>query len=456
MLRTLFAKMFLCTLAIYPVSRGLGFLVLYLLNVPAPPARPPSEVLQRMLPLYAKAAMASLDDGGDHALAGFIADLERAIGVRLRFRPVLQGGCFGGPVTEVPVPGRTLAAPATSASGEGYCLTAQVEPTGRPPVWGFVTAALLPVELACCALVSFLLARYLARPLRNLHATAAAFADGDLSARGEEVKAGRRDEVADLVRAFNRMADRISAMIQAERQFIGNVSHEIKSPLARISLAAALARRSVPPLADEPFDRLEREIETASSLVRELRVLSSLHGTGALRRERMDLGDLLISALDNVAFERADRPHGIRLNTPPGPVVALGDPALLQRAIENVLRNALFYTPEGTEVEVTITHRGDTAHIEVRDHGPGVPESALPHLFEPFYRVDESRTRNTGGTGIGLAIFERSIALHCGTARAVNASPSGLLICVDLPLAEADAEGARDRLRLAECELQDP
>jgi two-component system sensor histidine kinase CpxA len=346
MVRSLFGKIFLCTLLIYPLSRGIGFFAIYLLN-PSPPP-PPPEIVQRVL-------------------------------------------------------------------------------------------SLLSEEVACCVLVSFLLARYLTRPLRNLHDAATAFAGGDLSARSQEIKAERHDEVAELVRAFNSMADRISALIQAQQRFIVDVSHEIKSPFARLSLAAALARRAASPVAADQFDRLEREIETASSLVRDLQVLSSLQDGGPLpRREMLDLAALLAAAIDNVAFEWKGHPHGIKLTAPAEPVSTLGDPAVLQRAVENVLQNALFYTPEGTEVAVKVTRRGGSAHIEVRDHGPGVPEAALPHLFDPFYRVDESRTRNTGGIGIGLPIVQRAVALHGGTATAANADPSGLRICIDLPLAAED------------------
>lgn len=439
-MHSLFAKIFLCTLAIYPVSRGLGFIVLYLLGAPTPPVPPPrSDVLRQVLPLYAEAAMASLERGGDRALARFIDGQQKATGLLLQFAPTLQGdGCAGLPVTEPLIPGRTIAAPVTAASGAAYCLTARIEPrVGLGPA--FFTTALLSAELACCALVSSLLARYLSRPLRDLHGAATAFAGGDLSARGRDVRVRRRDEVAELVRAFNRMADHISTLIQAQQRFIADVSHEIKSPLARLSLAAALARRTAPPVAAGQFDRLEREIATASNLVSELQVLSSLDGAGTLpRREILNLADLLSAAIGNVVFEWDGRRHGIRLAVPADPVMILGDPAVLRRAVENVLRNALFYTPDGTDVEMTLARRGSSVQIEVRDYGPGVPEEALPCLFDPFYRVDASRTRNTGGVGIGLAIFRRSVALHGGTASATNADPSGLRICIDLPLADAD------------------
>jgi signal transduction histidine kinase len=241
-----------------------------------------------------------------------------------------------------------------------------------------------------------------------------------------------------LVRAFNEMAAHISALIQAQQRFIADVSHEIKSPLARLSMAAALARRCSSPEAEAHFDRLEREIDTASSLVRELQVLSTLQGANTLpRREMVNLADVVAAAIDNVAFEWDGRPHNFRLDAPAEQLLVFGDHAVLQRALENLLRNAVFYAPEGTEVVTTIGRHNDLAQIVVCDQGQGVPEAALPLLFDAFYRVDNSRTRNTGGVGLGLAIVARAIDLHGGRVTAANAVPSGLRICINLPLASA-------------------
>jgi two-component system sensor histidine kinase CpxA len=166
-------------------------------------------------------------------------------------------------------------------------------------------------------------------------------------------------------------------------------------------------------------------------------VLSSLQGASSLpQQEILNLTDVMVAAIENVSFEWQGRPYRFHLSAPKEPVAVRGDKAVLQRAVENVMRNALFYTPDGTDVQLTVSMRGHTAYLEVRDHGPGVPEAALPNLFEPFYRVDNSRTRNTGGVGIGLAIFARAIALHGGHAHASNATPTGLCIRIDLPLAE--------------------
>jgi two-component system sensor histidine kinase CpxA len=436
--RSLFAKIFISTLVIYPISRGLGFLTLHMLNVPGPILPPQPAVLAQLLPAEAQAALTRMEHGGNTALAAFLDEQQRAMSMRLSFQAVAADACPRVTPTETERR-RRITVPITATDGATYCLTAQPDRFDRRFL--MITLGLVSMELACCVAVSYLLARYLVGPLQHLHAAAIAFAGGDLSARGRDVTTGRRDEVAELVRAFNRMADRVSALIQAQRRFIVDVSHEIKSPLARLSLAAALARRSAGANADAQFDRLEREIETASSLVRELQVLSSLETAASLeRRAPVNLAEMLAAAIDNVAFEWKGHAHGIRLAAPAEPVVTLGDPGMLQRAVENVLRNALFYTPEGTEVDIAVSREADAAHIEVRDYGPGVSEASLYQLFNPFFRVDESRTRNTGGVGIGLAIFERTIALHGGKATARNATPCGLRISIELPLAPAMTE----------------
>jgi signal transduction histidine kinase len=144
---------------------------------------------------------------------------------------------------------------------------------------------------------------------------------------------------------------------------------------------------------------------------------------------------MLVRVVDDLAFEFHDRTHSIRTIRRDGRVVVKGDAALLRRAFDNVLRNALFYTPDHTEVELLIDSDGAWARLVVRDHGPGVPETALPQLFEPFFRVDQARSRNTGGAGLGLAITRRAVELHGGRVRAANAHPHGLAVRIDLPVA---------------------
>jgi two-component system sensor histidine kinase CpxA len=327
--------------------------------------------------------------------------------------------------------------------GDGICLGA-VAPA-RPKVLGLFPSSLwyvLPaLELLCCGFVSFFLARYLAEPILRTREAAAAFAAGDLSARALPAHANRRrDEAADLAQEFNRMADRVAAMIAAQQRFIGDISHEIRSPLGRLGLTLGLARREAKPPVLARLDRMEQELDAVSGLVNELLVLASLQGSvGPPAWELINLPAMLDRVVDDLAYEFPARGHRVRtIGRPgraPGQIMVKGDAALLRRAVDNVLRNALFYTPDDTDVEMAVEADGDWARLVVRDHGPGVPEAALPQLFEPFFRVDQARARNTGGAGLGLAISQRAVELHGGRIRAANAHPHGLAVRIELPVA---------------------
>ena len=286
-------------------------------------------------------------------------------------------------------------------------------------------------------MISFFLARYLAGPILRTRRAAAAFAAGDLTARASPPgKIARRDEAADLEQEFNRMADRVAAMIDAQQRFIGDVSHEVRSPLGRLALTVGLIRREADATLMPKLDRMEQELDAVSRLVRELLTLASLQGSvQPPQAELIDLPDMLDRVVDDLTFEFHERTNGIRTIRRGGPVAVRGDVALLRRAVENVLRNALFYTPDDSAVETLIETDGTWARLVVRDHGPGVPDAALPHLFEPFFRVDQARARNTGGVGLGLAISQRAVELHGGRIRATNASPHGLSVRIELPVA---------------------
>jgi signal transduction histidine kinase len=235
------------------------------------------------------------------------------------------------------------------------------------------------------------------------------------------------------------MADRIALLIQSQQRFIGDVSHEIKSPLARLTMAIGLARRETNGLAASRFDRMEDEVEAVSALIRELLTLSSLQARDAPDRSgQVDVDALVRSVIDDARFEWRDRMADIQLDTPVAALQVRGDATLLRRAFENVLRNALFYTPPGTVVNVVVSQSGTTVTLLVQDQGPGVPPDALDRLFDPFYRVDDARARNTGGVGIGLAICERAVRLHGGAVRAENVLPSGLAVRLELPQAPSE------------------
>jgi signal transduction histidine kinase len=186
---------------------------------------------------------------------------------------------------------------------------------------------------------------------------------------------------------------------------------------------------------------MERELERLSMLSSELLTLAKLEQSPASAPlATVDLGAVVARVLSDATFESQTRMGDVVLHKHDQPLMVAGDEDLLRRAIENVVRNAIFYTSPGTKVEIALSSPdGRSAALEIRDHGPGVPEDALAHLFEPFYRVDQARARKTGGAGVGLSICERAVRLHGGKIAARNASPRGLIVDISLPLADATA-----------------
>ncbi len=421
-MRGFLGKIFVCMLLVPVLARGGGLLLESTLADKRPQS---TRTLAMVMPAIATLANFAYAQGG----RGAVDDALRASGDLVRFLPA-SAHCADSRPGSV-----TMALP----GGNGACLGAVPPP--RALVLGIVPASwwfLVPLlELLCCGVVSFFLARYLAGPILRTRNAAMAFAAGNLAARAAPPpRVRRRDEAADLEREFNGMAERVAAMIAAQQRFIGDVSHEIRSPLARFGLVLGLMRREAGPALLPQLDRLEQELEAVTALVHELLVLATLQGSvRPPANELIDLGDMLGRVVDDLAFEFHDRSHAVRTISRDAPVLVRGDAALLRRAIDNVLRNALFYTPDDTAVDLLIGADGGWARLVVRDHGPGVPGTALAHLFEPFFRVDQARARNTGGAGLGLAITRRAVELHGGRVRAENAHPHGLAIKIDLPVA---------------------
>lgn len=292
--------------------------------------------------------------------------------------------------------------------------------------WFLQPAHLLVIGLA--VLLCYGLAHYLTAPLRRLRSAVDRLGRGDLTARAEE---SRKDELGDLAAAFNRMADHIQTLLAAERRLLFDISHELRSPLARLSVAVELARTSE--AGAPPLDRIQKEADRLDSLIRQMLEVTRTEGEPSrLKTERLRLDELVDGLVDDCSIEA--RAHGCALDlASAGPVTLDGDSELLRRAIENVMRNAIRYAPAASKVEIGLENGGGWARIRVRDYGPGVPEDALPRLFDPFYRVEEDRDRKSGGVGLGLSIARRAVELHKGKMRASNASP-GLLVEIELPV----------------------
>ena len=312
------------------------------------------------------------------------------------------------------------------ASADGrYLLVAEANFPGNPNAWlPLYFWILLPV-----ALFAWWLASHIAGPLRRLEAAVVRFGRGDLSAR---VNWSRPDELGRLGRAFDEMAARIETLLTAERRLLQDVSHELRSPLARLRFATELARQQAGPGA--PFDRIEREISRLTELVETLLEVTRAEGDPAgAKRQPVRLSELLERTVHDAAIEAEVQQCRLELDRRAEGRVE-GDPELLRRAIENVLRNAIRHAPPGTPVEISLDERAGQALIEVRDHGPGVPADLLERIFHPFVRAEPDRGRNSGGAGLGLSITARALALHHGRARARNAHP-GLCVSLEIPLA---------------------
>jgi signal transduction histidine kinase len=280
------------------------------------------------------------------------------------------------------------------------------------------------VILCFLVLLSWAFARHLTNPVRKLKNAVDCFGRGDFATR---VDANRKDELGQLGQTFNVMADRIQTLLTAERRLLLDISHELRSPLARLGVAVELARGVPEP--EVQLNRIQKEADRLNALVGELLQVTRVEGDPSKRKlEPVRLDELVQEVVDDCSIEAETR--GTKLVfSQATPVTLSGDRELLRRAVENVVRNAIRYAPQGTPVELTLKEDG---HIVIRDYGPGVPEQSLNHIFDAFYRVDSDRNRNSGGVGLGLAIARRAVELHNGHITARNAGP-GLLVDVQLP-----------------------
>jgi two-component system sensor histidine kinase CpxA len=292
------------------------------------------------------------------------------------------------------------------------------------------------VIVLVAGLVSFPLARYLTKPIQHVRAAAQRVAAGDLSVRVAPKVGKRSDEVGMLAQDFDRMAERIEALVSAQGQLLRDVSHELRSPLARLSVGLEIARKNASDETKPGLDRMEREIERLNTLIGEVLAVSRLESKQTVEREDIDLSALIDEIVRDADFEaQSSRRSAALVSTIPAHI--RGDAEILRRAIENVVRNAVRFTDENTRVEVSLSKLGNgngKFRITVRDRGPGVPDEDLENIFEPFYRVGTARDRKTGGTGVGLAITDRAVRAHGGKVSAVNARGGGLEVTLELPV----------------------
>ena len=428
-MRSIFARILLWAVATTAVSL-IGFAATTRLIWKFLPG--PIDPIARFHVLLLDDARAAYEQGGPGRLAGYLRRLDER---------------FEAKHSLVDAAGRDLA----DGSDKSALLAAATTPP-EPPRWHgdelvlasppgknrlliairprFHPAGLLPYYLWIFLLIGALgyaLAVYLARPLHGLRLAVERFGRGDLATR---TGSARRDEIGDLARAFDRMAGRIEALMTAERRLLQDVSHELRSPLARLQLTIRLARTSDDKGA--ALDRIKKEVDRLSALVAELLQVAAAEDDPQSRaRDDVRLDELLAGLVDDASVEAEAK--GCRVEVVANEsVIVPGDRELLRRSVENVLRNAIRHAPAGTAIRLDLHRRGDKATIAVRDFGPGVPEESLRAIFRPFYRVDADRSRSGGGVGLGLSITQRAVAIHGGEITARNERP-GLCVTIELP-----------------------
>jgi len=319
-------------------------------------------------------------------------------------------------------------------SATGQVFTLIVLPTRRPPgIFGPTPhgSILLIVALIVSGIVSYLLAHAIASPIRKLRDATVSLADGNLDARVGASVGKRRDELGMLASDFDSMADKLARSAEQQTELSQNISHELRSPLARMRVALELARREAGDLPE--FERINAEAERLDELIGQILSYTRMDSSPQAERARVDLADLIREVIDNVNYEcKSAGIDGVSVQASydASPEI-IGYPDALVSAIENMIRNAVRHSPPNSTVSVRLSQQDANAQIEISDEGPGVDESELSRLFEPFYRTKDAPDT---GTGLGLAIAQRAIRLNDGDIFAKNSEKGGLQLVISLPL----------------------
>lgn len=477
-MRSLFLKVFLWFWLAMSLVVGAFALVIHLTWSQRDPH--PPQFVEGVMVAYSQGASVAFERGGAEGLDSFERHVEREARVRARMfdasgaelasadvnddeRQLAARILSGDGSASKLMRGTAVEARALSTQGGGRYAFVATMPVGPPPppphaarlgpnlrpmpgplgfIVGDTPAALLARVLAAmltAGLLCYMLARYIVSPVVKLRAVTRQLTEGDLSARVGPLMGTRRDELADMGRDFDAMAARIEALLGAQQRLLRDISHELRSPLARLGVALDLLRKRTPPEAETHLARIEREAARLNEMIGQLLSLSRWEtGADGARAQRVDLPALVREVAEDADFEARSQNRSVEV-TGCDACETAGTPALLRSAFENVVRNAVRHAPEGTSVRVSLSclsasTAGGEATLRVSDRGPGVPEEALREIFRPFYRVDDSRTRETGGVGLGLAITERAVRLHSGTVTAANIPGGGFVVEIRLPL----------------------
>ncbi|WP_345292610.1 ATP-binding protein [Kangiella marina] len=280
--------------------------------------------------------------------------------------------------------------------------------------------------------VCFALAWYLTRPIHQLQKATKAIAKGDLQARAKDFIGKRSDEFHDLAEDFDLMADRINRIIMSQKRLLSDVSHELRSPLTRMQIAASLAQKHSQKECSNHIERIEVEVERLDELIGELLQVAALErGQQHQQVDTFVINDLLDVIISDAQFEASANNKEVVLHD--SPIISFrGYYNLLARSVENVIRNAIRHTPDNTQVSVIVKDLGPKFSIVISDQGHGIDEAHLDKIFEPFYRPTEARERSSGGTGLGLTIAKRGVEVNGGTIQADNVADGGLVVTMTL------------------------
>jgi two-component system sensor histidine kinase CpxA len=405
---------------------------------------------------YARSAVEIYVHGGKPRLAEYLEEIERSSRMQATLldpqgRDIVGRGVPPGAenvLAKARAAGQTRfqtgmrwtgASVVSGLDGE-YILVAEVVPYRGLLHWWALRVPILRLIIALVSggLLCLVLARHIAAPIRTLQTVAGRIADGDLSVRAFPAISPRNDELADLARDFDRMADRIQALLQKQQELLGDISHELRSPLTRLSVSLELVRRGEA----DASERMQADLDRLDTLIGQILTLTRLQARGDQKTDTtLNLRSILENVVEDARFEGKEEEKSVVIARADDCWLK-GDPALLRSCIENVVRNAIHYTKPQTDVMISldlVTDGGShSARILVADHGDGVPPETLVRLFEPFYRVSESRDHKISGSGLGLSIAQRIALLHGGSITARNREHGGLEMEICFPATCSD------------------
>jgi two-component system sensor histidine kinase CpxA len=453
-MRSLFLKIFLWFWAT-AILTGVALVLAFVLQRDSVPERWHA-MLEDSARFSGTLAVETFERDGPTSAASYLSKLETNSHVRTCLfnhegRPISGGGCGAFEDTA----GRVTASRKADfnfkygiarvgtilngRNGQQYIFATELPAGPRAAVGMSRFGFALPWGLAflVSGFICYLLARYITGPVLRLREASQQLATGELGTRAAAGMEQRGDELGDLVRDFNAMADRIEQLIATQRQLLYDVSHEVRSPLARLNVALDLAREEKGE--DSALEHMQQDLDRLDQTMERLLTIARLDTSAAPEATvPLNVTDLVSQIVADGQFELKGQDRSIEFNAT-GNCTVRGNSQLLHSAIENVIRNAIRYTSPGSAVKVEVRQmqNEDAGHarLTVRDHGPGVPEAELANIFRPFYRIADARDRDSGGTGLGLSIAERVIRLHGGQISAENAEGGGLCINIVLPVA---------------------